>query len=204
MRAALHGHLFDIRAPGPRAGWKLSQPGRRAGQWSHGHQSRKGSHAVREGPGRPPPPAFLGPWCAEQGWPGVDMGRLRSPEDSSLPSFSVPRTSPVTSTAPILGLLQTDGRLYAGGRSCSRGLCRGLDAQPVAVHRGPGGCTLDHGPPPWTRLCLSTRVPCRTLKAPVNTEEGLTLRVTRLSVCVSLASGLQNQKTMPGLHECSA
>ena len=72
---------------------------------------RKGSHTVHEGPGRPPTPVFLGPWCAEQGRPGVDMGRLRSPEDSSLPSFSVPRMSPVTSTAPILGLLQTDGRL---------------------------------------------------------------------------------------------
>ena len=38
----------------------------------------------------------------------------------------------------------------------------------------------------------------------MNTEEGLTLRVTRLSVRVSLASGLQDQKAMPGLYECSA
>ena len=38
----------------------------------------------------------------------------------------------------------------------------------------------------------------------MNTEEGLTLRVTRLSVHVSLASGLQDQKAMPGLYECSA
>ena len=80
----------------------------------------------------------------------------------------------------------------------------GLAAQPGTVHRGPGGCTLDCGPPTWTWLCLSTRVPCQTLKAPMNTEEGLTLRVTRLLVCVSLAPRLQDQKAMPSLDECSA
>ena len=38
----------------------------------------------------------------------------------------------------------------------------------------------------------------------MNTEEGLTLRVTRLSVRVSLVPRLQDQKAMPGLDECSA
>ena len=36
---AAHGHLFDARALGPRAGWNLSWPGCRA-RWSfHGQQS---------------------------------------------------------------------------------------------------------------------------------------------------------------------
>ena len=30
--AALHGPLFDARAPGPRAGWQLSQLGHRDGE----------------------------------------------------------------------------------------------------------------------------------------------------------------------------
>ena len=71
------------------------------------------------------------------------------------PPWKQPRPPPLGSCRPM-----------AGPRE---GLCGGLDAQPVTVHRGPGGCTLDCGPPPWTWLCLSTRVPSRTLKAPVNT-----------------------------------
>ena len=56
-------------------------------------------------------------------------------------------------------------------------------------------------PPPWTWLCLSPRLPCTTFKSTVNTEEGLTLRVTLLLVCVCLAPGLQDQNAMPGLHK---
>ena len=84
----------------------------------------EGATLLHEGPWRLPPPACLGPWCAEQGRPGVDMRRLRSPEDSSLSSFCVPGTSPVTSTAPTLG----SQRPMAGPRE---GLCGGLDAQPM-------------------------------------------------------------------------
>ena len=157
----------------------------------------EGATLLHEGPWRLPPPACLGPWCAEQGRPGVDMRRLRSPEDSSLSSFCVPGTSPVTSTAPTLGVPETNGR-------AQRGSVWGTGCPANEVHRGLAGCTPDRGFPPWTRLCLSTRVPCRTLKAPVNTEEGLTLRITGLSVRVCPDLGLQDQKTVPGLHECSA
>lgn len=36
----------------------------------------EGATLLHEGPGRPPLSARLGLWCAEQGQPGVDMGRL--------------------------------------------------------------------------------------------------------------------------------
>ena len=74
----------------------------------------EGATLLHEGPWRLPPPACLGPWCAEQGRPGVDMGKLRSPEDSNLSSFCVPGTSPITSTAPTLGLPETNGRTQRG------------------------------------------------------------------------------------------
>lgn len=54
---------------------------------------------------------------------GVDMGRLWSPEDSSLSSFCVPGTSPVTSTAPPPW---GSCRPMAGPRE---GLCGEPDAQ---------------------------------------------------------------------------
>ena len=54
------------------------------------------------------------------------------------------------------------------------------------------------------KLCLIARLPCRTLKAPVNTEEGLTLRVTRLLVRVFPGPGLQDKKAIPGLQKGSA
>lgn len=79
-----------------------------AGWNSHGWQSQERA-TLCEGPGQPPPPMCLGPWYAEQGQPGVDMGRLQSPEDGN-PSFCVPGTSSVASIAPTLGLLQTNGR----------------------------------------------------------------------------------------------
>ena len=143
---------------------------------------------------------FLHAWdCGVQskaslGWTWAGCGAQRTA--ACPPSVSLgPHLSPLQPAD--LGFLQTNGR-------AQRGSVWGTGCPANEVHRGPAGCTPDRGSPPWKRLCLSTRVPCRTLKAPVNTEEGLTLRVTRLSVCVSLASGLQNQKTMPGLHECSA
>ena len=70
------------------------------------------SHTVCEGPGQPPPHTCLGPQYAEQGQPGVDMGRLQKPEDGNLPC--VPGTSSIASTAPTLGLLQTNGRTWRG------------------------------------------------------------------------------------------
>lgn len=82
----------------------------------------------------------LGPRCAEQGQPGVDMGRLWSPEDDGLSSSCVPGTLANFSTAPTLGFPQTNGR-------ARRGSVWGLAAWTATVHRGPGGCTLDHGPP---------------------------------------------------------
>ena len=38
----------------------------------------------------------------------------------------------------------------------------------------------------------------------MNTEEGLTLRITGLSMRVCPDLVLQDQKTVPSLHECSA
>ena len=108
------------------------------------------------------------------------MGRLWSPEDSGLSSSCVPGTLANFSTAPTLGFPRTNGR-------AQRGSVWGPAAWPATVHRGLGDCTLDHGSPPWTWLCLSPRLPCTTLKSTVNIEEGLTLRVIRLSVCVCLA-----------------
>lgn len=67
------------------------------------------------------PPAFLGPWCAEQGRPGVDMAGWE-PGGQKPVLLSVPRTSPVTSTAPILGSC----RLMAGCRRAGRFLQQGL------------------------------------------------------------------------------
>lgn len=53
-------------------------------------------------------------------------------------------------------------------------------------------------------LVLQCKSAMQTLKAPMNTEKGLILRVTPLLMCVSLVLGLQDQKVVPSSHKCSA
>lgn len=124
------------------------------------------------------------------GWTWADYGAQTV---VACPPSVSPGPQPMPPQPPPWG----SHRPLAGPRE---GLCGGLAAWPATVHRGPDGCTLEHGPPPWMKLCLTARLPGRTLKAHVNTEDGLTLRVTRLSVCICLAPGRQDQKAVPGLH----
>lgn len=198
MWAALHSLLFDARAPGPRAGWHLSQPGCRARWKSRGRRSQeRDPHCCMKAQGDCP---CLHAWgCNVQskaglGWTWAGCGSQRMaacpPSVSLGPHLSPLQPPPWGSHRPMAGP--------------GEGLCGGLATQPATVHRGPDACTLDHGLPPWTWLCLSSRVPCHTLKVTVNTEEGLTLRVTCLLVCVCLVLGFQDQKAMTGLHKCSA
>lgn len=93
MRAALHGHplMLEHQAQEQDGSSHSLDAELDSGPMDISHRS--GSHHAWEVCGGPTSPLhFLGPWCAEQGRPGVDMGRLWSPEDRSLSSFSVPRT----------------------------------------------------------------------------------------------------------------
>ena len=47
------------------------------------------------------------------------------------------------------------------------------------------------------KLCLTARLLGRTLKAPVNTEDRLTLKVTHLLMCICLAWGSRTRGPCP-------
>ena len=57
---AAHGHLFDARALGPRAGWISHGLDAEPDGVSMDSSHRKGSTLLHEGTGRLPPPTFLG------------------------------------------------------------------------------------------------------------------------------------------------
>ena len=125
MWAALHVHLFDARAPGPRAGWHLSWPGCRARWSSHGQWSQEREpHCCMKAQGDCPLPHA---WdCDVQrkaglGWTWAGCGAQRTA--ACPPSVSLgPHPSPLQ--PPPWG----SSRPMAGPRE---GLCGGPEAQPM-------------------------------------------------------------------------